>query len=45
MPWSVVKKAGREIEGPEDIPEKDVWISVTMFVLLLFRYGRACGGG
>jgi hypothetical protein len=31
--------SGGEIEGPEDIPEKDVWVGVAMFVLLLSRHG------
>jgi hypothetical protein len=31
--------SGGDTEGPEDIPEKDVWVSVTMFILLLSRHG------
>jgi len=31
--------SGGEIEGPKDIPEKDGWVGVAMFVLLLSRYG------
>jgi hypothetical protein len=31
--------AGREIEGPEDIPEKDVWVVITTVVLGM-RYVR-----
>jgi hypothetical protein len=25
---------GGDIEGPKDIPEKDVWVGVTMFILV-----------
>jgi hypothetical protein len=31
--------SGGEIEGPKDIPEKDVWVRAAMFVLLLSRHG------
>jgi len=32
-------KQGSGREGPTDIPEKDVWVGVAMFVLLLSMYG------